>query len=51
MSETAVNLLSVAALGALGVGLHYMGIHFALGFLAGCLLYHAAHRVKYGHWF
>jgi hypothetical protein len=23
----------------------------ALGFLAGCIVYQVAHRVRYGHWF
>jgi len=28
-----------------------VGLAFGLGFIAGCVLYQIAHRLRYGHWF
>ncbi len=51
MSRTAQTGITVAILACIAIGLREIGTDFALGFLAGVVLFQVAHRIRDGYWF
>jgi|TARA_Y100000034_G_scaffold105375_1_gene132671 hypothetical protein len=46
-----VALVSVIVLILLAVGIHFLGVEFALGVILAALFFQCAHRLHYGDWF